>query len=63
MSTIEALQPFVCGGLSACFASAIIHPIDLGTTYEINYCIKVSVLIFDHAIHSKGENAAVGSGQ
>ena len=25
----EALQPFVCGGLSAMFASAVIHPIDL----------------------------------
>lgn len=25
----ESLQPFVCGGVSAMFASAVIHPIDL----------------------------------
>ena len=25
----ENLQPFVCGGFSACFSSSIIHPIDL----------------------------------
>lgn len=25
----ETIQPFACGGLSACFASSIIHPIDL----------------------------------
>jgi len=25
----EALQPFVCGGSAACFASSVIHPIDL----------------------------------
>eukprot|EP00968_Pinguiococcus_pyrenoidosus_P012980 scaffold1166_cov261-Pinguiococcus_pyrenoidosus.AAC.9 len=25
----RALQPFVCGGTAACFASCIIHPIDL----------------------------------
>lgn len=24
-----AVQPFVCGGLAACFASCCIHPIDL----------------------------------
>jgi len=28
-SVAEALQPFVCGGLSACIASTVIHPIDL----------------------------------
>lgn len=25
----EALQPFICGGSAACFASSVIHPIDL----------------------------------
>lgn len=29
MSTAETLQPFVCGGLAACFSSSVIHPIDL----------------------------------
>jgi Mitochondrial carrier protein len=24
-----AVQPFVCGGMAACFASSCIHPIDL----------------------------------
>jgi len=28
-STAVTLQPFVCGGVSACFASAVIHPVDL----------------------------------
>jgi len=28
-STAVTLQPFVCGGASACFASAVIHPVDL----------------------------------
>jgi hypothetical protein len=28
-STAEKIQPFVCAGASACFASACIHPIDL----------------------------------
>lgn len=28
-STAETFQPFVCGGVSAMFASACIHPIDL----------------------------------
>ncbi|CAK9041419.1 Putative mitochondrial 2-oxoglutarate/malate carrier protein (OGCP) (Mitochondrial carrier 33) [Durusdinium trenchii] len=28
-SVSERLQPFVCGGAAACFASSVIHPIDL----------------------------------
>ena len=28
-SYAETVQPFVCGGMSACFASFVIHPIDL----------------------------------
>ena len=28
-SMLQTIQPFVCGGASACFASSIIHPIDL----------------------------------
>jgi solute carrier family 25 oxoglutarate transporter 11 len=28
-SVAEALQPFVCGGLSACLGSSVIHPIDV----------------------------------
>mmetsp|Transcript_2140 Transcript_2140/g.4919 ORF Transcript_2140/g.4919 Transcript_2140/m.4919 type:complete len:347 (+) Transcript_2140:252-1292(+) len=28
-SVAETLQPFVCGGMAACFASSCIHPIDL----------------------------------
>ena len=26
---LTTAQPFVCGGLSACFASSIVHPVDL----------------------------------
>lgn len=26
---LSTAQPFVCGGLSACFASSIVHPVDL----------------------------------
>lgn len=29
MSTAEVLQPFVCGGLAACFASTVVQPVDL----------------------------------
>lgn len=29
MSILPTLEPFICGGLAACLASAIIHPIDL----------------------------------
>jgi len=29
MPFAEVAQPFVCAGISACFASSIIHPIDL----------------------------------
>lgn len=28
-SVAEIVQPFACGGLAACFASSVIHPIDL----------------------------------
>lgn len=27
--SLRSAQPFLCGGLSACFATGIIHPIDL----------------------------------
>ncbi len=29
MPVAATVQPFVCGGLAACFASSCIHPIDL----------------------------------
>ena len=28
-STAETLMPFACSGFAACFASCVIHPIDL----------------------------------
>lgn len=29
MPVAATVQPFVCGGMAACFASCCIHPIDL----------------------------------
>lgn len=29
VDALSTAQPFVCGGLSACFASSIVHPVDL----------------------------------
>ena len=34
MPVAATVQPFVCGGLAACFASSCIHPIDLAKVRE-----------------------------
>lgn len=48
----ETVQPFVCGGTAACFASTCIHPIDLAKVCV--YSIIQSSIPYDrHAVLSR----------
>lgn len=39
---LATAQPFVCGGFSACFASSIVHPIDLAK-------VRLQLFAVEHA--------------
>jgi len=46
ISAAKIVQPFVCGGISACLASCIIHPIDLAKVQQsliTSYCCFVLI--------------------
>lgn len=40
--SLSTAQPFVCGGLSACFASSIVHPVDLAK-------VRLQLFAVEHA--------------
>lgn len=50
MPVAATVQPFVCGGMAACFASSCIHPIDLAKVRTsvslVHYFLRFHVRMF-----------------